>query len=149
MKEPRDNPKPRRRWYQFSLRTLLIFVTLAALPLGWLGSKFAQRRKERAVIAWIEEKGGRAEFDQFEEPTSLSERFDQWFGVNVPYVYLDGTPISDLSPLAGMPNLRRLVVSGTRVSDLSPLAKLRRLRVLGPRFHKRERSIAASGVEET
>ncbi len=30
-------PKPRRRWYQFSLRTLLIFVTLfvRSRAVGW------------------------------------------------------------------------------------------------------------------
>jgi hypothetical protein len=28
-------PTPRRRWLQFSLRTLLITVTLAAVALGW------------------------------------------------------------------------------------------------------------------
>ena len=31
------NTKPRRRWYQFSLRTLLIVVTLSTIPLCWVG----------------------------------------------------------------------------------------------------------------
>jgi hypothetical protein len=29
--------KPRRRWFRFSLRTLLIVVTVLAIPLGWVG----------------------------------------------------------------------------------------------------------------
>jgi hypothetical protein len=29
------NPKPKRRWYQYSLRTLLICVTLFAVACSW------------------------------------------------------------------------------------------------------------------
>ena len=32
-----DPPKRKRRWFQFSLRTLMIVVTLLAVPLGYVG----------------------------------------------------------------------------------------------------------------
>jgi hypothetical protein len=32
-----EPPKRKRRWFQFSLRTLLIGVTLLAVPLGYVG----------------------------------------------------------------------------------------------------------------
>jgi hypothetical protein len=32
-----DPPKRKRRWSQFSLRTLMLFVTLACVIAGWIG----------------------------------------------------------------------------------------------------------------
>jgi hypothetical protein len=32
-----EMPKPKRRWFSFSLRTLLIVVVVLSLLLGWLG----------------------------------------------------------------------------------------------------------------
>jgi len=32
-----ENPKPRRRWFRFSLRTMLVLVAVAAIPLAWMG----------------------------------------------------------------------------------------------------------------
>jgi hypothetical protein len=30
-----QNPKPHRRWFRFSLRTMLVLVTLVCLVAGW------------------------------------------------------------------------------------------------------------------
>jgi hypothetical protein len=40
-------PKRKRRWFQFSLRTLMIVVTLLAVPLGYVGwqAKIVMERK--------------------------------------------------------------------------------------------------------
>jgi hypothetical protein len=42
-----DPPKRKRRWFQFSLRTLMIGVTLLAVPLGYVGlqAKIVRDRK--------------------------------------------------------------------------------------------------------
>jgi hypothetical protein len=53
-----DHPKPKRRWYQYSLRTLLIAVTLFAIPCGWLAVKMQEKRREWEVVAEIEKLGG-------------------------------------------------------------------------------------------
>ena len=58
-----DNTRPRRRWYQFSLRTLLIVVAVSTVPLGWFAWEIQQRRRERAGIAWVEKMGGDYGFD--------------------------------------------------------------------------------------
>ena len=84
--ERTTRPK-RRRWYQFSLRTLLIVVTLSAIPLGWVGWKLEQARRERAAIAWVEEMGGRVQFG--------GGWVDSWFGLGVSHVYLSNTQVSD------------------------------------------------------
>jgi hypothetical protein len=59
--EPKS--KPRRRWLQFSLRTLLIAVTLVGCALGWLGAKIQEVRRERAAVALVEKKGGFVLYD--------------------------------------------------------------------------------------
>ena len=37
---------PKRRWYQFSLRALLLFVLVASASVGWVGSGVIQRARE-------------------------------------------------------------------------------------------------------
>jgi len=49
-----DRPKRKLRWYQFSLRTLLLFVAVAGIGFGWLGGKLQRARKERAAVAEIQ-----------------------------------------------------------------------------------------------
>src|SRR5205823_1776920 len=50
--------KPKHRWYQFSLRTLLITMVVlsAAMAVGlrWV----APAQRQRAVVRWVEKVGG-------------------------------------------------------------------------------------------
>jgi len=56
-------PKSRRRWYQYSLRTLLIVVTLAGCGFGWLGVKMREAREQRAAVDAIKKLGGYVVYD--------------------------------------------------------------------------------------
>jgi hypothetical protein len=58
-----DPPKRKRRWFQFSLRTLLIFTTIVALGSGWFRARIAKARKQRAAIEAIEKSGGMVLYD--------------------------------------------------------------------------------------
>jgi hypothetical protein len=49
---------PRRRWYQFRLRTLLVVVTLLAIPCGYVGWQARIVHERKAVIAEVERLGG-------------------------------------------------------------------------------------------
>ena len=53
-----DSPKPKRRWYQFRMRTLLVFVTLCAVACGWFVAKMQRARKQEEAIKAIREAGG-------------------------------------------------------------------------------------------
>ena len=58
-----DPPKRKRRWFQFSLRTLMIVTVIVAIPCAWLGRKIERKRRERAALKTIEECGGYVMYD--------------------------------------------------------------------------------------
>jgi Leucine Rich repeat len=55
--------KPKRRLFRFSLRTLLVFMTIASIAFGWLGFKMRQAGRQREAVKAIEETGGRVVYD--------------------------------------------------------------------------------------
>jgi hypothetical protein len=60
---PLTMPTSRRRWYQFRLSTLLIVVTLLALPCGYFATKVEQARRQRVGIETIRGLGGSVHYD--------------------------------------------------------------------------------------
>ena len=49
----KESPKPRPRWFRFSLRTMLVLVTLLCIYLGWAANWKRQRREwlDRSDVA--------------------------------------------------------------------------------------------------
>jgi internalin A len=61
-----DQPAPaksHRRWYQYSLRTLLIVVTLFALACSWFAVNLGQARRQREAVEAIVRLGGGVTYD--------------------------------------------------------------------------------------
>jgi hypothetical protein len=66
-----ENPQPdapksdkhKRRWFQFSLRSLLIATVICAVACGWLGKKVEQKRDERDAVQAIVKLGGGVQYD--------------------------------------------------------------------------------------
>ena len=52
-----------RRRFQYSLRTLLLVMTLACIGMSWLGVKMQQARKQREAVEAIEKLGGWVHYD--------------------------------------------------------------------------------------
>jgi hypothetical protein len=55
---PSTTPKPRRRWYQHSLRTLMVLMLVLGSGFGWLGMELKRAREQRKEVEAIEEMGG-------------------------------------------------------------------------------------------
>ena len=58
-----DPPKRKRRRFQFSLRSLLLFTLVCAIACGWLGKKIEQKRQEREAVEAIVRSGGIVRYD--------------------------------------------------------------------------------------
>ena len=55
--------KPKRRWYQFSLRPLLICLTVGSVWLGWhMYHSRRQQAEQRKAVAAVKELGGSVSF---------------------------------------------------------------------------------------
>ena len=58
-----EPPKRQRRWFQFSLRTLLIFTLICAVASAWLTHRVERKRKEREAVESIFEDNGAVVYD--------------------------------------------------------------------------------------
>lgn len=100
----------------YSLRTLLIALTVL---LVWLGCEGDRIHRQRAALTVIEARQGAVEYRQ----SASSEYLAQWLGrdvaCDVDAVYLGGAAVADddLACLDGLPRLRVLVLTSTAISD--------------------------------
>jgi hypothetical protein len=149
------DPKPKRRWYQFSLRTLLIVVLVAGAGLGLLGRKLqkqwqaekerreAAERNERTVedlkLAGFDADWGSDLFHPIFFVSGTSRVTDNDLeclkGLNIRRLYLATLPITDagLEHLKGLTKLEFLDLEGTQVTDagLVHLKEVAELEYLG------------------
>jgi Leucine Rich repeat len=150
-----DPPKRKRRWFQFSLRTLMIFTVVVAVGSGWLGKKMEQKRKEREAVTAIVNLGGGVRYDYQKlgtlaarnaEPTGprwlrnlLGENFfsevkNAWFtrASSSRTVMTGDVTDADIANLKDFPQLTTLNLSDTKITDdgLIQLKTLSQLKVL-------------------
>ena len=128
MTEPK--PKRRRRWYQFSLRTLMLFMVVCAVGSAWVGSKLEATRREQAVVAKLESVGGWVEYHDIDGPSWVTKHFHR-----VRAVYLNETRVltGDILHLDQMDDSDLRALDWLKVTDdtLVPLKDLMRLEYLG------------------
>lgn len=133
--------KPKRRWLQFSLRTLLLFILGLSVACVW---KFERVRRQREVVAWVLNSGGTVMYDyehaasgfgivrnpQPPSPKWLIELVGIDFFTDVVFVSLNNTEVRDVSMLTSLTSLKELHLKCTQVADLTPLAGLTNLGAL-------------------
>jgi internalin A len=74
-----SNPKPRSRWFQYSLRTLMVFVTLSAVACSWFAVKMQQVKRQKEAVAafrdneYVTNVSYDYEFDDFGNSISSAE----------------------------------------------------------------------------
>ena len=131
-----QSPKPKRCWYQFSLRTLLVVMTVSIVAFGvWIQFMRLQARENRARVAAVEEAvaaieklGGRVTSEKKElRPQSwLESQFDDPGDADDPAGVLTVSEVNlffasvtdaDLEHLKALTNLQTLNLSVTNITD--------------------------------
>ena len=125
MAELLTTPKPRRRWLQFSLRTLLVLMLLLGCGLGWFAREVHKARAQGEAKKAIEKLGGRVGWDRppggmMRTAVVLAGKLlgeDLYWDVS--QVFLSDTPVTDagLVHLCGLTQLGTLSLNNTRVTD--------------------------------
>jgi hypothetical protein len=138
--QPVPANKSKRRWLQFSLRSLLIFTLSCAVAGGWLGKRMEQKRDEREAIEALVKLGCYVEYDYETENANAKPPGPDWlrnllgenFLSEVVCVSIGRPPTlsaSGLVNLKGMTQLQTLDLNGSKVTDagLTHLIALPRL----------------------
>ena len=138
--------KLRRRWYQYSLRSLMLVVLFASLGMSWYAVRMQRARQQKEAIEEIRKFGGYAVYDyrveQFgtplphaspPEPAWLRDLLGEDFFSTA--VYVSFSPSSNdagLAHLNGFTKLQTLDLTLTQVTDagLEHLKGLTRLETL-------------------
>ena len=105
--------KPKRRWYQYSLRTLFVLMTLFAVACSWYAVEMQKAARRQMAMARIEKVAGKVEW---RSSTTLTDRC---FGSNPICAIFDGTQVTDaeLMHLKGLIKLEGLYLDRTQITD--------------------------------
>ncbi len=140
-----DQPKPRRRWSQFSLRTLFVVVTVFCV---WMGITAQRARNQRQAVEAILEAGGEIEFEHNSGwySTSSPPPGPDWlrrlvgddYFFSVIFVRFSGEEFNNANLVAvgQLTDVRALHLVQTKITDaglehLKRLTKLERLFLVG------------------
>jgi hypothetical protein len=111
-----EPPKPRLRWYQYSLRSLFVLTTLVAIGCSWLTVTIQNQRRQKAAGVALQKAGGTVLYKQtwlgrLLRDTSLLRAKDATFS---------GQPTSDvdLVHLQELSQLQRLCLGKTRITNV-------------------------------
>lgn len=115
---------PKRRWYQFSLKALLIATILCGCVLAPIAYEHQKARSQHAAVAALERRGGYLGFDSTTKPRSTAMRLlfgDDKFAHLSAVDFAPGSKITDADLLHLRPfaHLRYVGLDGMPVTDTS------------------------------
>jgi len=136
-------PKPKRRWFQFSLKGLFVLVFVLCVPLAWFAAKLHHKRRERAALAafGLSPVNARFNYDwNLQElagppgPRWLCAIFGDDLFANVVLLESNDHYVTDadLALLEALPMLQHLFINCGKISDrgLEHIGRRRELRNL-------------------
>ncbi len=108
--------KPKRRWCQCRLRTLLLVTAVLCVPLAWIAVRMNQKRQERAIIAELEKLGREILYDwqgkrmggvwqYYMKPDSDEPTGPTWLRWLLGDAFFSDVVYADLSPRQRIPAL--------------------------------------------
>ena len=145
-------PKPKRRWYQFSMRMLILVLVVASMVFGWISIRMERARKNQhriaeleiaieSAVAQIEKLSGRVSYEFVQRRTD--SWLEAWFNdpgspnnpvrvLSVSYVHPASTSVNGagLEHLARLSHLEYLYLTNANDAVLAHLRGLMNLRVL-------------------
>jgi hypothetical protein len=140
MNDTHEQPKRKRRWLRLSLRAFFVLLTISCV---WLGRYVYRAERQRSAVAWIVENNGSVSYAyqvdangkflpyaQDPVPSWMLNNLDISYFSSVHEVNLLYTDIN-LTPFAGLPNLKWLTLDQTKGSDLSPYHVFNRTLLVG------------------
>ena len=145
-----NGQRPKRRWFQYSLRSLLVLVTLFAIACSWYAVEMQKAAKRRAAIAEITKVGGPVFYYDASDPDTLGKP-PRWFSWlrrlhgdehlgNAVVADLSSFPMTDAGPeyLKELTSLQYLSLEVTETTDagLVHLKGLTNLKGLPPKISK-------------
>ena len=117
-----DDIQPKRRWYQFGLRTFFLGILVIAIGCGWFALKLQSARKQRTAVATIREWGGDVDYSTTPAPAWLMRLLGKDFLCTVTKVHVDkGVSASDteLAELAQLTDVDCLYANRMSITDAS------------------------------
>ena len=133
-----STPQTRPRWFQFSLRALLVLIAVVAVLLAWIVSERRQSQHEQQIAEQLAKQGAKLTLGGPYDELSQNRQPQGWFrrlarqvlGERILLAQITQQDFKDLSPLAGLKNLKVLFLDSTQVNDLKLLAELKSLQGL-------------------
>ncbi|MFO0882767.1 MAG: hypothetical protein U0894_01025 [Pirellulales bacterium] len=125
-----NSAPPRRRWFQFSLRTLLLAMLVFGCGLGWLANKRMKSQRAWAAVRAVERQRGILHFEK-------GSWIEKKLGIDLPnatsILVTCSHDLFESGDIAEIPTLQDVQVFGTTVTDddLKLLENLSDLRSFG------------------
>jgi hypothetical protein len=115
MSEPR---KSRRRWFQYSLRSLMLVMLFTSLGMSWFAVRMKRAREQKAAVEEIRKLGGLVAYE-YHGPAWLQSSLGVDFFGTVCGVSLVRSPVTDagLERLKGLTQLQMLTLEGPQITD--------------------------------
>jgi hypothetical protein len=118
-------PRPRLRWYQFTIRSLLVLTALVAIGSSWFVVKKQKADRQRAAVRAIEAMGGQVFYDcqggiaHTYNPIWLRAWLgDDFFGQVTDAYFFDSDVTDDgLEYIGQLAQLKVLVFHNAKISD--------------------------------